>query len=273
LLTYPPPPTKFALTITNEDLYCLNEGEFLNDVIIDFYLKYLLLEKLSEKDRERTHIFSSFFYKRLTQKIPKTAESTADRNKQPHIKRHSLVKTWTRHVDIFEKDFIVVPINEHSHWFLAIICFPGLEEPQFCPFLPVPLKTPESVPASHKAAAASSIPCILVFDSLAGPSRSAVCRILKEYLQVEWDIKKGTERNFKDIRGISPKIPQQNNFSDCGIYVLQYVESFFECPIMDYSCPMKGLDNWFLHEVVANKREDISNLVLRLKDLYPLKKS
>lgn len=27
-------------------------------------------------------------------------------------RRHARVKTWTRHVDLFEKDFIVVPINE-----------------------------------------------------------------------------------------------------------------------------------------------------------------
>ena len=49
-------------------MFCLTEGEFLNDVIIDFYLKYLYHDILSERDRERTFIFSSFFYKRLTQK-------------------------------------------------------------------------------------------------------------------------------------------------------------------------------------------------------------
>lgn len=39
LLVYPPPPAKGGITVTNEDLRCLKEGEFLNDVIIDFYLK------------------------------------------------------------------------------------------------------------------------------------------------------------------------------------------------------------------------------------------
>jgi Ulp1 family protease len=27
-------------------------------------------------------------------------------------KRHARVKKWTKHVDLFEKDFIIVPINE-----------------------------------------------------------------------------------------------------------------------------------------------------------------
>ena len=39
LLTFPPPPATGGIAITNEDLFCLNDGEFLNDVIIDFYLK------------------------------------------------------------------------------------------------------------------------------------------------------------------------------------------------------------------------------------------
>jgi len=39
LFTYPPPPATGGIAVTNEDFYCLNDGEFLNDVIIDFYLK------------------------------------------------------------------------------------------------------------------------------------------------------------------------------------------------------------------------------------------
>lgn len=39
LFIYPPPPAVGGITVTNEDLYCLNDGEFLNDVIIEFYIK------------------------------------------------------------------------------------------------------------------------------------------------------------------------------------------------------------------------------------------
>lgn len=60
LIVYPPPPAKGGISVTNEDLHCLSEGEFLNDVIIDFYLKYLVLEKLKKEDADRIHIFSSF---------------------------------------------------------------------------------------------------------------------------------------------------------------------------------------------------------------------
>lgn len=39
LIQFPPPPLKGGITVTMEDLQCLDSGEFLNDVIIDFYLK------------------------------------------------------------------------------------------------------------------------------------------------------------------------------------------------------------------------------------------
>lgn len=35
-----------------------------------------------------------------------------DPNLTPSEKRHSRVKTWTKKVNLFEKDFIIVPINE-----------------------------------------------------------------------------------------------------------------------------------------------------------------
>jgi len=53
------------------------------------------------------------------------------------------------------------------------------------------------------------------------------------YLQIEWETKRAEKdglRSFdKDtVKGYSPKCPQQTNYSDCGVYVLQYVESFYE---------------------------------------------
>jgi sentrin-specific protease 7 len=47
-------------------------------------------------------------------------------NLSPAEKRYERVRRWTKKVNIFEKDFVIVPINEHSHWFVAVICYPGL---------------------------------------------------------------------------------------------------------------------------------------------------
>lgn len=108
ITVYPPPPAKGGIAINTEDYLCLAEDQFLNDVIIDFYLKYLTLEVLSESDQQRTHVFSSYFYKRLTS--PQPAENNVPMT--PAAKRHARVQKWTKNVNIFEKDFIIIPINE-----------------------------------------------------------------------------------------------------------------------------------------------------------------
>ena len=43
----------------------------------------------------------------------------------------SQVKKWSKSIDLFSKDYIIVPINEHQHWYLAIICYPWLESPHY----------------------------------------------------------------------------------------------------------------------------------------------
>lgn len=124
ILTYPLPPAKGAITITTEDYKRLASNEYLNDKIIEFYLKYLHIEQLTEERKQKTHIFSTFFYNVLTNRA-----STSNRQSTAQ-ERHEGVKKWIKDVNIFEKDFIVMPINHQlSHWFLAIICYPTLAMP------------------------------------------------------------------------------------------------------------------------------------------------
>ncbi|XP_060770007.1 sentrin-specific protease 6 isoform X5 [Neoarius graeffei] len=393
LIVYPPPPAKGGISVTNEDLHCLNNGEFLNDVIIDFYLKYLFMEKLKKEDAGRSHVFSSFFYKRLNQRERRSAPDTT--NLPIQKRKHNRVKTWTRHVDLFQKDFIFVPINESAHWYLAVICFPGLKRPCIEPnplyqpqtqsqaqasspselgssvlseggieepsphteplsFNPEEVNTEaEGQDISHSSmpscphrppehscehscalnqrvngqvqshytdalqrisvcyssedpgsfsddqssshdecsedgaladdtAASESMewasrptnckqPCILIMDSLRGPARSTVVKTLREYLEVEWEVRKGSQRSFgKDVmKGSSPRVPQQDNFSDCGVYVLQYVESFFENPVPSFHLPMNLLD-WFPQQRMKTKREEIKELILKIQSQQQL---
>lgn len=127
VLTYPQE-GRDRISINTEDYLCLATDQYLNDAIIDFYLKYVHLDVLSEEQREKTHVFSTFFYKRLT-----TLTSRHRNDKEvkltPAQKRHERVKNWTKNVNLFEKEYIIVPINEQSHWYLAIICFPSLKGP------------------------------------------------------------------------------------------------------------------------------------------------
>ncbi|XP_048071193.1 sentrin-specific protease 7 isoform X4 [Ursus arctos] len=293
LIVYPPPPTKGGLGVTNEDLECLEEGEFLNDVIIDFYLKYLILEKASDELVERSHIFSSFFYKCLTRKENNLTEDNP--NLSMAQRRHKRVRTWTRHINIFNKDYIFVPVNESSHWYLAVICFPWLEEAIYEDF-PQTVSQHSQVQQSqhdnkttdndlHSTSALSlgtedsqstemntsvpkkmcKRPCILILDSLKAASIQNTVQNLREYLEVEWEVKRKTHREFSktNMVDLCPKVPKQDNSSDCGVYLLQYVESFFKDPIVNFELPIH-LEKWFPRHVIKTKREDIRELILKL---------
>ncbi|XP_050538453.1 uncharacterized protein LOC126903921 isoform X2 [Daktulosphaira vitifoliae] len=102
----------------------LSVDEYLNDALVDFYLKYWFTRHVSEEDKKRSYLFSTFFYTRLT--TPKGGIDKAESKAQC---RHERVKKWTKNVNIFEKDFIFVPINENYHWYLAVICYPYLTGP------------------------------------------------------------------------------------------------------------------------------------------------
>ncbi|XP_012635136.1 sentrin-specific protease 7 isoform X6 [Microcebus murinus] len=293
LIVYPPPPTKGGLGVTNEDLECLEEGEFLNDVIIDFYLKYLILEKASDELVERSHIFSSFFYKCLTRKENNLTEDNP--NLSMAQRRHKRVRTWTRHINIFNKDYIFVPVNESSHWYLAVICFPWLEEAVYEDFpqtisqqsqaqqsqhdnktIDNDLHTTSTPSLSAEDSQSTEMnmsvpkkmckrPCILILDSLKAASIQNTVQNLREYLEVEWEVKRKTHREFSktNMVDLCPKVPKQDNSSDCGVYLLQYVESFFKDPIVNFELPIH-LEKWFPRHVIKTKREDIRELILKL---------
>lgn len=107
ILLYPLSPRRGSITITIDDFKCLNKNEYLNDVIVDFYLKYLSLEILSPKDEERIYLFNTYFYTRLSRPMQKVT------NREPlAAMNYSVVKRWTKNVNIFEKDFVIVPVHQ-----------------------------------------------------------------------------------------------------------------------------------------------------------------
>lgn len=101
-----------GIAILQQDILCLADEQFLNDSIIDFWLRYIEHEILSPVDKSRTYMFSTFFYKRLTTKPKKKSPMDDDPNLTSAEKRHNRVKRWTKNVDIFDKDFLIMPINE-----------------------------------------------------------------------------------------------------------------------------------------------------------------
>lgn len=129
LLTYQRAP------LTAHDLLRLRPMTYLNDNLINFYLKHLK-SQYDEKnntvsltggrgwddlDGEGIHIFPTFCYTRIKNILgPNTRNS-----KMVRTKIWKDLRSWTKNTDIFKKKVLVFPINEHLHWTCVFVFHPG----------------------------------------------------------------------------------------------------------------------------------------------------
>ncbi|NXP27675.1 SENP2 protease, partial [Scytalopus superciliaris] len=107
---------------------------------------------------------------------------------------YQAVRRWTRGVDLFKQHLILVPIHLKVHWALLVI--------------DVRKKT------------------IQYFDSL-GQKGDGICTTLLQYLQEESKEKRKLELPASEwtLHSMRPwEIPQQNNGSDCGVFVCKYAD-------------------------------------------------
>ncbi|XP_077869038.1 sentrin-specific protease 1-like [Saccoglossus kowalevskii] len=164
----------FRLSITRGDLQTLNGLNWLNDEVINFYMN-LLMERGQKQGYLKVHAFNTFFYPKLISG------------------GHSALRRWTRKIDLFSMDLILVPVHLGMHWCLAVI--------NFC------TKT------------------IAYYDSMGGENKQCL-NSLREYLCAEHRDKKKSE--FSSIKEwkleVQQDIPPQMNGSDCGMFTCKYAE-------------------------------------------------
>ena len=79
---------KDAVTVYKKDFDSLDQEHWLNDRIIDFYLK-IIFYKLTDTERNTVHVFPTTFYKRLT---TKHARDGSEKNLSKAEKQHKRVK-------------------------------------------------------------------------------------------------------------------------------------------------------------------------------------
>ncbi|CAK4141064.1 unnamed protein product [Aphanomyces euteiches] len=199
VLHYPMVQSKNRITLTEGDVDRLAEGEFLNDNLIDFFFKFCMTQ-LEKWQQERIYFFSTHFYTTLVQR---------SNVQEPFDK----VKRWTRSVNIFELDFLFIPINESCHWSLAVICNPGALAKPF-------VDDPRTTEASEKTS------CILFFDSLRCHNETKIVSNLRSYLEKEFESRYNADGmvHFDASQAIlvEPEVPRQSNSCDCGVFVLLY---------------------------------------------------
>ncbi|KAK2502532.1 hypothetical protein MC885_015789 [Smutsia gigantea] len=165
----------FKLRITRGDIQTLKNYHWLNDEVINFYMN-LLVERNKKQGYPALHVFSTFFY--------------------PKLKSggYQAVKRWTKGVNLFEQELILVPIHRKVHWSLVVIDL-------------------------RKR-------CLKYLDSM-GQKGHRICEILLQYLQDESKTKRNNDLNLLEWTHYSMKpheIPQQLNGSDCGMFTCKYAD-------------------------------------------------
>ncbi|CAL4943605.1 unnamed protein product [Urochloa decumbens] len=196
-----------AISISKTDAERLLPETFLNDTLIDFYIKHLSTRIESTK-KHRYHFFNSFFFRKL-------ADLDKDQGRAPEGRAAFLrVRKWTRKINVFEKDFLFIPVNFNLHWSLIVICYPG--------------EVASSEDGNAKLLA--KLPCILHMDSLKG-SHTGLKDIIQSYLWEEWkerhpESASDDSDKFLNLRFVSLELPQQDNSFDCGLFLLHYAEQF-----------------------------------------------
>ncbi|KAF7716429.1 Ubiquitin-like-specific protease [Penicillium ucsense] len=131
-----------------EDRDRLRENQLLNDNLIAFYIRFLQdhLERTRPDVAKRVYFFNSYFFATLT-------------NKGAREINYDAVEKWTRNVDLFSYDYIIVPINQSAHWYLAIICnLPCLAQDIIGAPEPSPSHPKEAVSSGQPAQGAKETP-------------------------------------------------------------------------------------------------------------------
>ncbi|KAL6084903.1 hypothetical protein STEG23_036273 [Scotinomys teguina] len=166
---------EFKLNITRGNMQTLQESHWLNDEIVNFYMN-LLMERSKSPGYPALHTFNTFFYSKLK------------------CGGYRSVKRWTRTIDIFTKEIVLVPIHLEVHWSLVAI---DLRK-----------KT------------------ITYWDSMA-QKRPDILGMIFQYLQEESKTRRNIDLNpleWKQSSMTAEEIPLQLNRSDCGVFTCKYAD-------------------------------------------------
>ncbi|XP_011310411.1 uncharacterized protein [Fopius arisanus] len=178
-------------------LATLAPGGWLNDVIINKYLNLVV-----KRSQGSVYAFDTFFFNKL--RIS-----------------YNDVKEWTKKVDIFSKELLLIPINLRLHWRLCVV---QVKEKR-----------------------------IEYYDSLGTVDQSIMNTIL-QYLIKEHDEKKRQPLMYTEwTTRHATDIPHQNNSSDCGVFVCTYAEHLARCALLNFTAEdMPQIRERMMEELISS---------------------
>jgi len=283
------------IIVTRSDYECLEADFSLNRTVVDFALRVIVADRRRSplgsdpafiNMARDVHVFPSDFFTMLSAGNER-GKLKADKDKARRA--YARVECWTRGVDVFAKRFLLVPVLDQQHWSLAIVCHPGelakralaRERRELDVGATEDEDEDEDCPAR---------PCVIHMDSLRMHSAKKIEKWLRCFLEMEWRKRHSDEEPFTlrertaraggppaDLLLAMPKVPQQTNSCDCGVYTLRYGQEFLARAVCrgarlavdgrDVSLCFRDHDfeAWFTGRDIAEMRRDIKKLAADLE--------
>ncbi|KAH8091329.1 hypothetical protein JL720_6226 [Aureococcus anophagefferens] len=221
--TFPSAKAPDAITCLKGDRLRLQDGEFLNDNLINLYLKNKMHNQLASV--VSVHVSTFFFTKML--------EAEAFPGSFDAKKAYAKVKRWTKNA-VFDQDLLFVPVNEHLHWSLAVVVNPGKKPSRRTPRAPKPKPKKGDVIEIDSdsdgdgddadATPDPSEPYILAMDSLRSHDKGRIAEYLRAFLKCAW-ADRHASRDLDGRRGetmpIFARTSRAAQLGDCGVYLFK----------------------------------------------------
>ncbi|GMS84111.1 hypothetical protein PENTCL1PPCAC_6286 [Pristionchus entomophagus] len=227
-----------SLSLRLSDFLCLQEGDYLNDTIIDFYLNHIVEHLLPDEPDRRVTVLPSVFWHNLSLRqssLPDDVESMTEMQKD-HARFEDILEFVTD-FELIDVDYVAIPVNEWEHWSLILVCHPF---------------TPHSR--------------IICFDSQLATDPNdlhSAAQLIAHFFKYAHGSRGGADSMGTVIVPFVPSnLHQQENHYDCGLYVLEYARRFLLNP------PKKMESFDFISEYpdfsVEQKRCEIQRVILSL---------
>ena len=206
--------------ILSKDYKYLDRRNEINDSLINFYFKYL--KNTQNESFKQVFVYSTLFFVDLKKYWCQESNDFTD---------YDRIRKWTRKTNIFIHDALIIPVNEKlRHWYLIIVSF--------------------------------KLNKILILDSFPEQEKRGDkdCFLLRKYFAKELKLTDmNSSQDFQCLKQENPKVLLQNNHKDCGIFILQYAESFVKN--LERNFLAKDLTDLFYEYQVLTKREDIAKII------------
>ncbi|KAJ3445582.1 sentrin-specific protease [Anaeramoeba flamelloides] len=197
---------KFNIGINLSHFRCLRVGGWLEDAVINFYLNLISERSRRIKSYPKIYCFNSFFYESYSKN------------------GYSRVRRYTRKVDLFEYDMVLIPFHLGNHWTLGVID--------------------------------SKRKIFRYLDSMSGNNslNYTYLNAMKSYYSQEHLDKKkiNIDEELNQNWSFSKEyVPQQNNCNDCGVFTLLFADSVSAENSLWFSCKdMKRLRKRIIFEIL-----------------------